>query len=119
MSTRLVFLLILAAGCGPRPPAERPCSMAAPRGGAGRLKFDIGLENKYRDYLACRSADTEVRVTLTYKGNLEAIEALGFRTEWRQEVGHAGGVIAFSRLEHVAEHPGVIQIMWGREPQAH
>ena len=83
-------------------------------------KLDTGLMMALRAYEESpdtRDVDAGISVTLRFKGDLAAIEALGFETHMVMG-DEALGVVRFKDIRGLAEYPGVIRIEAGRPRKA-
>lgn len=79
-------------------------------------KLDSGLSTAYRAWQAendPRDIDAGVSVTLSYQGDLSAIEALGFETHMVSGAV-ALGVVRFKDIPNLVAHPGVLWLAAGR-----
>jgi subtilisin family serine protease len=75
-------------------------------------KLDSSLSSRYGSFLR-GGADATLLVSLSYEGDLAAIEAAGFETAYRGPQGYATGDIRLSGLESIAAAPGVVRISFG------
>src|SRR5690242_20085562 len=80
-------------------------------------KMDTRLSEAYRTWSAHPelSPDAGMSVTLTYEGDIGAIEALGFQTHSTSGTGNpALGIVKFRDIPKLAASPGVLLMAAGR-----
>jgi len=93
-------------------------------------KFDNELADIYSTYLAIKSTPVtpgqylhtalknnpeQIFITLQYKGNLQEIEAAGFKTASVEREGVANGSVMYEQLGDLSAHPDVIKLVYGHE----
>ncbi|SEW46307.1 Subtilase family protein [Chitinophaga sp. YR573] len=93
-------------------------------------KFDNVLTDIYSTYLAIKSNPVtpgqylhavlknnreEIFLRLQYKGNLQELEAIGFKTISVEREGVAKGRVMYERLGDLSAHPDVIKLVYGEE----